>query len=772
MDQLCFNCFNHRGDYQVCPHCGHIDGTPNQPAYLLQPKTMLWGRYLIGSCLGIGGFGITYKAFDIRLNTIIAIKEFFPTDLASRIAGETKVRLFSGEKIDEFMLQKGRFLDEGKSLARFTGEEHIVNVFDTFEDNNTAYIVMEFLDGLNLKDYLQSQGGSLAPDEALSLLNGILKGIEAIHAKGIIHRDISPDNLYILQNGQIKILDFGAARFAAKEEWTQNIVIKKGYAPPEQYRQNMRQTELIDLYAAGATYYKMLTGLTPDESIDRAEKDMLKRPSAHNNQLDNNTDKFVMKAMALKTDLRFKNATEMRQALTNYDDYDFPENEQKKRRFRRTVMALSAGLLLLIALFVAGRQISQIGRVSIDNSAYQLANMDLAAETITVWDYDLSIDLDTAALAFMQKYPQHQINIVNMYDDFDYDKMQAINQYQNYGEADAPDISSYHLWQDESYRADFRPLVNSLVMDDYYLLGDYYRNWPADQKISEFNLSFHYNVFVTNAQDLNQRNLALPETINSLEQVLALYDYALANQLADDYNVLNRLYFDINSYYQAYLPPLYDDGLFSPNQDWQEQFALLAELKYILFVDNKDMVHNDEAYIIPYHVSRAPLWFDEYDTIIPVMVDDKLIGEFTDQIYINGQISENKQLVAMLFVEYLLSEEWLYADMDNDFAFNKNYMDDLIASDSRLAAIKPYLEQPFAELQSDGLYFLPAEQLRDWMFDTLTYDHYLNAQTGDDNYDMFENDDWDDALESLNPTDKEQFIEDTVAAFNDFSLSQ
>lgn len=151
-NQLCFQCFKVKGEYEVCPHCGYKEGTAAKQACQLAPGTVLSGRYIIGTSIGFGGFGITYKAYDTVLGIVVAIKEFYPAGLVSRAAGEVKIGIFSGDKEAEFKRQLARFLEEARNMAIFSKEKDIVNVFDFFEENQTAYIIMEFIEGQLLKE--------------------------------------------------------------------------------------------------------------------------------------------------------------------------------------------------------------------------------------------------------------------------------------------------------------------------------------------------------------------------------------------------------------------------------------------------------------------------------------------------------------------------------------------------------------------------------------------------------------------------------------------
>jgi serine/threonine protein kinase len=347
---ICLNCFQAKGAFEVCPFCGYVDGTPPEQAYYLHPGVILQGRYVVGTVIGFGGFGATYKAYDAQLGIVVAVKEFYPSGLVSRLPGETQVMIFSGEKQESFQAGLARFLEEARNTAKFRQHPNIVNILTFFEENNTAYIVMEFLDGMSLSSYLR-QKEKLSPQEAVSIVTPVTEALAAIHGEGIIHRDIHPANIFITVANQVKVIDFGAAKFSkGQDAQAGDVVVTPGYASPEQYQSKSRQGPFTDIYGLGATFYKMITGETPEEAIDRQHRDHLKKPSALGVEIDHGLDKAIMKAMALKPDLRFRTAAEFQQALTGKKNIDFPEIEFKKRRFRRiaAVLALTAGCLGLL----------------------------------------------------------------------------------------------------------------------------------------------------------------------------------------------------------------------------------------------------------------------------------------------------------------------------------------------------------------------------------------------------------------------------------------
>ena len=262
---LCISCFKNIGNTTICPYCGAEQKTRPKEAFHLYPKTILKNRYYIGEVIGYGGFGVTYKALDMRLNETVAIKEYFPAGFVNRVPGETDVIKFPGEKGERFEEGKEKFLNEARNTAKFSDNPNIVNVFDFFEANITAYMVMEYLEGILLKDYIKQNSGKLDVKSSLEITNKVLDGLKEVHKAGIIHRDISPDNIMLTTDNKVKLFDFGAARFSSTEqESTYSIIIKQGYAPPEQYRSKSKQGPYTDIYAVGAMLYSMLTGKIPE----------------------------------------------------------------------------------------------------------------------------------------------------------------------------------------------------------------------------------------------------------------------------------------------------------------------------------------------------------------------------------------------------------------------------------------------------------------------------------------------------------------------------
>lgn len=313
----------------------------------LKEGTVLKNRYRIDKILGAGGFGITYLAEDNTLRQSVVLKEFFPRETAGREKDGNNVML-PREKNDRKRFLKGKkdFLLEARRMSQLFDIPAIVKILDWFEENDTAYLVMEYLRGISLDRYLQRLDAPLSFGEAWKILEPAAFALEKVHKKGIIHRDLNPDNLMLLENGKIKIIDFGSARKYLDTEKTMTILIKKGYAPPEQYMNRGKQGPWTDVYALCATLYEMITGVRPDSSLNRVQKDKLYLPSAYGAEILPEEEKVLCRGLELDPEKRYRNMTELRLALSPEQ-----ETETEKKGFPKI---LAAGAAAFLVLCVAG----------------------------------------------------------------------------------------------------------------------------------------------------------------------------------------------------------------------------------------------------------------------------------------------------------------------------------------------------------------------------------------------------------------------------------
>jgi len=315
-ESLCMGCMQDRGSEENCPHCGWREGNPPESPLQLPPRTVLDGRYLVGRALGQGGFGITYLGWDLNLDRKLAVKEYFPRELCTRGRDNSTVQALTQKVKDTYGVGLTRFLDEGRALARFQDHPGIVAVLAYFQENGTGYIVMAYVDGLTFGEYLEQRGGRVSFEIALNTLIPVMDTLNQVHAANLLHRDVSPDNIYITRSQQVKLLDFGAARYAVGEQSRSlDIILKPGYAPEEQYRSRGRQGPWTDVYAVGATLYRALTGEAPPPALDRLAHDDLEPPSRRGVQIPAASETVLLKALALRQEDRFQTIAEFQHAL-------------------------------------------------------------------------------------------------------------------------------------------------------------------------------------------------------------------------------------------------------------------------------------------------------------------------------------------------------------------------------------------------------------------------------------------------------------------------
>ena len=323
---LCYNCFQQVADPAApCPHCG-FDLAENQQKFpvALRAGTVLNDRYIVGRVLGQGGFGITYVAFDTQLQARVAIKEYMPSDIATRVEGAT-VSVMMDTKADDFTYGAERFQEEARTLAKFIGHPNIAGVSSYFDQNDTSYFVMDYIEGVSFKSYIANNGGKVSVDETLNVMIPVLRALTAVHAEGFIHRDVTPDNIYISKDGNVKLLDFGSARYSIGDKSKSlDVILKVGYAPKEQYIRRGRQGPYTDVYSCAACFYAALTGYLPPESLERLDHDELVPVSQAGVEVPEWLDKAILKGLAVQPEDRFQSAAEFLDAIENQLVVDVP----------------------------------------------------------------------------------------------------------------------------------------------------------------------------------------------------------------------------------------------------------------------------------------------------------------------------------------------------------------------------------------------------------------------------------------------------------------
>ena len=318
---LCDFCFEPIGPGNVCTKCGLSHEKYQAEAGLLMPGTNLLGKYIIGRVLGRGGFGATYLAYSSERDKVVAIKEYYPTGIANRAKGEEKVSIVSDDKRKVFEKGANRFFEEAKTMSRFNANKNVVSVYEFFYANDTVYYSMEYLEGIDLKGYISKKGGKLSEAEAVTIMRGVCDALVAVHSTQTLHRDISPDNIFICTNGDVKLIDFGAAKqVIGDSQQVYSVVVKQGFAPAEQYKSNGKQGVWTDIYAVGASIYYAVTGKIPTDAMNRVENPEITFDSSLN--LSQKFMNIIKKCLQSKIEDRYQSAIELLGALNELNTQD------------------------------------------------------------------------------------------------------------------------------------------------------------------------------------------------------------------------------------------------------------------------------------------------------------------------------------------------------------------------------------------------------------------------------------------------------------------
>lgn len=334
INNICLKCMNEKPSQDgFCPHCGFDESKSPQESSQLDYWTILRGQYLVGKCLGQGGFGITYVGFDMNLELKVAIKEYFPFRYAVRDqAGGTRVHLLEGAQKPIFEEEKRRFIEEARILARFNELPGIVKVRDYFEENDTCYIVMEYVEGDTLQQYVKSQGGVLPAEKVLTMMEPVIKSMIQIHQRGVIHKDISPDNIMITNNGRMKLIDFGSAERKDMSRDTGLQTYKDRYSPLEQRMEEGKVGTYSDIYAFCATMYYCMTGTPPDSVTERMSVDRLALPSSLGAEISPVQEAALLKGLTVELQERIQDAKDLYFFL-----YMYGQKEGKPDQLRQEI---------------------------------------------------------------------------------------------------------------------------------------------------------------------------------------------------------------------------------------------------------------------------------------------------------------------------------------------------------------------------------------------------------------------------------------------------
>lgn len=640
MQRRCLNCFNlfdivysDKEEREVCPYCGYCEGTPPKELYHLYPGVGLYNnRYVIGTCIGFGGFGITYKAWDNVLETVVAVKEYYPTGLVQRVPGKPQVIIYTGESKEEYMQGLERFLDEAKNMAKFVDNPNIVHVDAFFEENNTAYLVMEYLPGMTLKSYLKSKGGRIGCEEVIPIADAVITALKEIHAGGIIHRDISPDNIMLCNDGRIKLLDFGAARFSdADQERTRSIILKPGFAPPEQYQAKSKQGPWTDIYALCATVYRAITGVLPDESVNRVIEDTVQSPIQIYSDIPERISNTVMKGMSIYPEIRFSNVDELKKALDGEKKVMEPKKELRVRRMKRMI---TVGIALLVV-------------VSMSLYVYNMyknkkADVVMNAADISIWiavDDQMNEDgakamMDSGIEAFTSS--QEKVNVNYKFIPEDQYGSELLKAYEN-GEMPTIFQAQYatkEIMEDAASVDKVYEYMEKSGSDDCYLLENYKNSIEESKKIP---LSFEAPVvYVKRSSEVkNIDNL----TISDYKQIESMSDDSFYISESAEDMLLSSLNNNENS-------QNIDD---KRKKEWKKlggseiykQFLSDDKLLYY-FGSTEDYKFVNDSWAGRYKIVKIE--------------SDSVYVEPTNELSISGTTSDDESRAASLLISYMLKQ--------------------------------------------------------------------------------------------------------------------
>lgn len=313
LQHLCTNCL--RGTLQdgICTYCHKsAKESADRPVNALPARFMIGGRYYLGRVIGNGGFGITYLAWDCRMSRRVIVKELYPRMDVSREAGSSMLCPVPGQE-SYFEKCKQRFREEARALSSFREEPSIVDVYELVEANNTVYFSMEYLTGYDMKAYIAKQG-RIHWNQMSIYVRKILYTLRLLHEKGLIHRDISPDNIFLTSVDEAKLIDFGSVRFYNNGK-SLTTILKQVFAPVEQYYSNGVQGPWTDIYALSVTTYYALSGMRPPKAPDRVKKDTLMPLKNLCPQLPEHAAQAVTRGMSVYAKDRFQNVEQMAAAM-------------------------------------------------------------------------------------------------------------------------------------------------------------------------------------------------------------------------------------------------------------------------------------------------------------------------------------------------------------------------------------------------------------------------------------------------------------------------
>ena len=644
MKRRCLNCMKEFGipegqeqNHFACPFCGYREGTPPKEITYLYPGTILQNRYIIGTTLGAGGFGITYKAWDTTLEMVVAIKEYYPAGMVQRVPGDPNLIVYGGRHQEEFYSNLERFLEEARKMAIFEKSKNIVHVENHFEANNTAYIVMEFLDGISVKEFMKQEGGKLDMETALEIEFAVSEALQEIHDASILHRDISPDNVFLCEGNKVKVLDFGAARLSDTEkEVTRSIILKPGFAPPEQYQTKSKQGPWTDIYALSAMLYYCITGVMPDESTNRKIEDTVVAPKELDPSIPDYISDTIMRGMAVNEALRFQNIGEFQKALLKEKKVVDDKTELKKRKRRRVFTIAAAVLLLAVGGFAAWR-------------IYDSKDPVLNPATITVWvAYSGDEDADSAKqmMEDMSDMFQSDQAAVTVSVEAIPEEQYADRLEQAKADGTMPTVyqAEYASEEIQKSAASVKPVYNSMDnLSDYYFLKSYKKKLIEEKEVP---LGFNIPVVYVRRSDTVDASSFELSRISDIQESQYYMDSAYADMLI---NTLGGSYH-------------YENGLAMDNAAKELIQDVVKHTKSNIKLENSEKAMDGFANgTVSYYLASVRELQTFNKNVVGLyemrsIQSNTLCGRFTDAYSISGSASKEEIAAARVWLRYMLEE--------------------------------------------------------------------------------------------------------------------
>lgn len=381
--KLCMGCMNQIEDHlATCPYCGFNEITLRQESYYLDPGTIVGGKYIVGRVLSYGGHTVSYLGMDAEANRKVIVKEYLPSDFSTRSEGEKEVTIYSGDGQEQFERGLTNFLNEANRIEHLDNPEGIAKIYDCIAENDTGYVISEYVEGHTLKEILDS-GKKYRVGEAKAFISQILKGLVKVHRMNIIHCDISPETIMVTDAGEIKLLDFGATRYVTTaNSKSLSIILKRGYAPEEQYRSRGVRGPWTDVYALGAVMYRMITGIVPQESVERVLSDEVKEPSKMGIKIPESMENALMNALNVYREERTPSAEVFLRELNSKNVKRIKTKKRKNKTGKFPLWAKGLVACLAAVVVIGGVALYRMSGDNVDSVDAKAVYMpDLTGKT-------------------------------------------------------------------------------------------------------------------------------------------------------------------------------------------------------------------------------------------------------------------------------------------------------------------------------------------------------------------------------------------------------